>query len=141
MKTRPRLIGLLVLLVLAGVAGYAYVGQTSTAEPGSGAPIAEVVVPELDAAAQEGKAAYQESCTSCHGDNAAGQEGVAPPLVHPIYEPGHHGDASFHMAAQNGARSHHWPFGDMPPVEDVTQSDVDKILTYVRTLQRANGIK
>ena len=47
--------------------------------------------------------------------NAAGQNGVAPPLVHKLYEPGHHSDMAFIMAAKNGVRSHHWRFGNMPP--------------------------
>ncbi|MFZ2100653.1 MAG: cytochrome c, partial [Oricola sp.] len=90
--------------------------------------------------AMEGEAVFNAKCASCHGENAAGQAGVAPPLVHVIYEPNHHSDAAFHIAAQRGARAHHWPFGDMPPVAGVGEAEVDKIVTYVRTLQRANGI-
>jgi mono/diheme cytochrome c family protein len=87
-----------------------------------------------------GARAYDAACAACHGVNAQGQDGVAPPLVHKIYEPGHHGDMSFVLAAQNGVRAHHWKFGDMPPVEGVTRSDVLAIIAYVRALQRANGI-
>jgi len=39
-----------------------------------------------------------------------------------------------------GVRGHHWPFGDMPPVEGVTRGDVTMIIAYIRELQRANGI-
>ena len=66
--------------------------------------------------------------------------GVAPPLVHVIYEPSHHGDRAFLLAAQNGVRGHHWPFGNMPPVEGITQADVMDIVAYIRRLQRENGI-
>jgi len=73
--------------------------------------------------------------------NAAGQEGIAPPLVHKIYEPSHHADGSFFLAVRQGVRAHHWPFGNMPPIEDLTERDVGRIVAYVRTLQRANGIQ
>lgn len=109
--------------------------------PATSASLVAVAVPELSAAEQSGEAAFNAKCASCHGDNAAGQDGVAPPLVHRIYEPGHHGDQAFLVAANLGARAHHWPFGDMPPVEGVTEAEVARIVAYVRALQRANGIE
>jgi len=79
--------------------------------------LAEVLVPEtLSQNAQIGKLGFEAKCLVCHGVNAAGQDGVAPPLVHIIYEPSHHGDESFQRAVAMGVRGHHWPFGDMPPV-------------------------
>ena len=106
-----------------------------------GAPMVQVVLPEtLSTNAQVGKLAYEAKCAVCHGTNAAGQDGVAPPLVHKIYEPSHHGDAAFLLAAKNGVRAHHWRFGNMPPVEGVTDKQIEWIVTYVRELQRANGI-
>ena len=107
----------------------------------AGSPIVEVTVPaELSANAEVGKRAFEAKCAACHGAAAAGQNGVAPPLVHKIYEPSHHSDMAFVMAAQNGVRAHHWNFGNMPPIEGLTQGDVKMIATYVRELQRANGI-
>ena len=44
------------------------------------------------------------------------------------------------VAAKNGVRQHHWPFGNMPPVEGITDSEISNIIAYVRTVQRANGI-
>jgi len=89
---------------------------------------------------QIGKHAFDAACAACHGANAQGRQGIAPPLVHKIYEPSHHADAAFILAAQNGVRAHHWRFGDMPPVEGVTRADVMDIVAYVRSVQRANGI-
>ena len=107
----------------------------------AGAPIVEVALPaELSANAEIGKLAFEAKCAACHGANAAGQNGVAPPLVHKIYEPSHHSDMAFVMAVQNGVRSHHWSFGNMPQIERLTQGDVMMIAAYVRELQRANGI-
>lgn len=45
--------------------------------------------------------------------NAAGKHGLAPPLVHRIYEPDHHGDRAFLSTVQNGVQSHHWDFCGM----------------------------
>ena len=99
-----------------------------------------VVVPELSATARAGAAAFAENCATCHGENAGGTD-RGPPLVHRIYEPGHHGDMAFLLAVQRGVRAHHWRFGDMPPVEGVSQDEAREIVAYVRELQRANGIR
>jgi len=106
-----------------------------------GAPIVNVKLPaELSENAKIGKLAFEGVCAACHGTNAAGQNGVAPPLIHNTYRPGHHGEGAFLSAAQNGVRSHHWAFGDMPPLEGLTTADVKYIVTYIRELQRENGI-
>jgi len=113
--------------------------DTSNVE--AGAPLADVKVPaSFSATAQMGERAFNAKCAVCHGKNAAGQNGVAPPLVHQIYRPGHHGDIAFQLAAKNGVRSHHWRFGNMPPLEGLTQADVKTIVAYIRELQRGNGI-
>ncbi len=97
------------------------------------------VKPPLDSVAMDGEALFVANCVACHGENALGSE-QGPPLIHKIYEPGHHGDLSFLNAALNGVRAHHWRFGNMPPVEGITAEEVAKIVAYIRTLQRANGI-
>lgn len=107
----------------------------------NGDPIANVVVPsELSAEAVIGKRMFDGKCASCHGADAAGRNGFAPPLVHKTYEPGHHSDEAFQRAAQNGVTAHHWRFGNMPPVPGLTRGDVQYIARYVRELQRENGI-
>lgn len=112
-----------------------------TSSLSQGDPIVVVALPEtLSGDAQIGKRVFDLKCASCHGENAAGQEGIAPPLVHKIYEPGHHSDASFLAAARRGVRAHHWRFGNMPPVDGLTDADVKYIAGYVRELQRENGI-
>lgn len=110
----------------------------------AGAPAPDpdsVIVPKtLSAPSYFGQLAFEKSCASCHGKNGAGGTRNGPPLVHPIYEPGHHPDGAFLRAATAGVRSHHWDFGDMPPVEGVTEETVGLIVSYIRELQRANGI-
>jgi cytochrome c len=134
------------VLVAAGV-GYAMwlvtsqTAATETAVSMDGGVPANVLLPEtLSQNALIGKLGFDAKCSACHGVNAAGQDGVAPPLVHIIYEPSHHGDDAFQRAAAMGVRAHHWPFGDMPPVEGVTRGEVTMIIAYIRELQRANGI-
>lgn len=117
-----------------------YVRWSEKERPQSGEALANVTVPQLSTVAVEGEALFNASCAQCHGTNAVGQDGLAPPLVHIIYESSHHTDAAFLLAVKNGVRAHHWRFGDMPPVEGVSDEDITKIVAYVRELQRANGI-
>jgi cytochrome c len=100
----------------------------------------EIAVAGLSAHATKGKPIYEANCSLCHGQNGSGTD-KGPPFIHKIYEPSHHGDASFQQAARSGVRAHHWPFGNMPPVPNVTKKDVKLIVAYVRELQRANGIR
>ena len=104
------------------------------------APNAEdILVPDLTPVAMNGKQVFEKNCAACHGPNGAGTD-QGPPLIHKIYEPGHHGDAAFHLAAKNGVQSHHWRYGNMPPVAGLTDTQVGWIVKYVREVQRANGI-
>ena len=130
-----------IALVAIAVAGNLLSGFWNDAAE-DGAPMVAVRLPAaLSAKARSGQEAFEANCAVCHGKNAAGQFGTAPPLVHAIYEPGHHGDESFQRAVALGAPAHHWGFGDMPPVEGLSRSDVDRIVAYIRELQRANGIR
>ena len=90
--------------------------------------------------AKIGQTAFYAKCSSCHGANAVGQQGIAPPLVHKIYEPSHHGDEAFQRAVAMGVRMHHWTFGQMPSIDGLTRSDVATIISYIRELQQANEI-
>lgn len=137
----------LVAVIVAGGVAYGFWpvhGQSTDADGQSGtqgAAMANVVIPEtLSENTQIGQKAFETNCAACHGLNAAGLDGVAPPLVHKIYEPSHHGDESFQLAAAQGVRAHHWPFGNMPAVEGITRGEVTLIIAYIRELQRANGI-
>lgn len=111
-------------------------GQT----PVVGDTIVAVSMPELSGMARPGATAFAGLCAHCHGANAGGIEGKGPPLIHKVYEPGHHGDFSIVRAVRLGVRSHHWQFGDMPPVEGATDADIKAIIAFIRTVQNANGI-
>lgn len=136
-----------IALWLAVVLAVFTIAACSSAEPpqydtgassGADAPVA-VTVPALSEKAQAGETVFNANCALCHGPNAAGT-GLGPPLVHKIYEPNHHQDFSFRSAVQNGVPAHHWQFGNMPPAPQVAEDDVERIICYVRELQRANGI-
>lgn len=101
---------------------------------------AQVVQPELSGKSIFGKLAYDKFCAECHGASGTGSN-KGPPFLHRYYLPGHHGDQAFHVAATRGVRAHHWGFGDMPPVEGVTEQHVDMIVEYVRALQKTNGFQ
>lgn len=107
-----------------------------------GQALAVVTMPAaLSPEAQAGQQAFAANCASCHGADAEGQAGIAPPLIHKIYEPGHHSDLAFVMAARNGVRAHHWPFGNMAPVPGLTDAELANIIRFVREVQVANGIR
>ena len=136
---------LIFLCVIGALAGYRLLTaegpELAGTEDAAGDAIVAVTVPDaLSSNAQIGLSAFSAKCAACHGENAGGKEGLAPPLVHEIYEPSHHGDESFQRAAAVGVRQHHWPFGNMPPVDGITRGEVAMIIAYVRELQRANGI-
>ena len=98
-----------------------------------------VKTPEMTPELNLGKMNYDVYCAECHGTNAVGTD-KGPTFLHKVYHPGHHGDAAFFTAPKQGARAHHWKFGDMKPVEGVTDGQLDKIVKYVRALQKANGL-
>ena len=123
-----------IAVVLAGVGAFVWnLNSSGKLETVS------VTVPSLSALAVTGKKAFDGNCKACHGVNGAGSD-KGPPLVHDIYNPGHHGDQSFLRAAKRGVRQHHWAFGNMPPVPGVNERDVAAIIRYVRELQLGNGI-
>ena len=130
-------VGVMVAVVIVGVVGWLQYFDDDPAGPADGATA--LTIPPLSAEATAGAALFEENCMACHGRHASGSD-QGPPLVHRIYEPNHHGDIAFRLAARNGVRSHHWDFGDMQPVDGVSDEDVIKITRYVRELQKANGV-
>jgi mono/diheme cytochrome c family protein len=115
---------------------------SSSAPPvSSGAPSVSGTAPGAAKPAEfaKGESLFKGDCGPCHGQDAMGTD-LGPPLIHPIYQPDHHSDASFYLAIRNGARSHHWMYGDMPPVQGVSDDDAKRIVAYIRRLQHQAGI-
>lgn len=108
--------------------------------PGESEDAAPPALPPTPSELARGESLYVSACASCHGVAGTGTS-QGPPLVHIIYEPSHHGDASFQLAVRAGVRAHHWRFGDMPPQPQVAQEEVAEIVRYVRWVQRQRGIE
>jgi mono/diheme cytochrome c family protein len=89
----------------------------------SGETQATVKIPVLSELAKTGEVAYSANCASCHGKNGSGTDS-GPPLIHDIYNPGHHSDAAFYMAALKGVRGHHWRYGNMPAQPQASKKDL-----------------
>ncbi|WP_173983511.1 cytochrome c [Magnetospirillum sp. SS-4] len=99
-----------------------------------------LVVPQLSAQAGAGKAAFEQACAACHGAALRGSD-AGPPLLHAFYSPGSgHGDDVILAAAANGAKAHHWKFGDMPKPEGLKPGQEKDVLAYIRAMQTANGL-
>jgi len=92
------------------------------------------------AADADGTAVYQGRCASCHGDDLRGTN-KGPSQLSIVYEPNHHGDASFRSAIRNGTQQHHWDFGDMPAVTDITDEQIELVISYIREQQEALGFE
>ncbi len=81
---------------------------------------------------------YQASCASCHGVDLKGTN-KGPSHLSIVYEPNHHPDESFRSAITNGARQHHWEFGDMEPVQGLSDQDIEDVIMFVRSEQVRQG--
>ena len=136
MKIKDNLLKYFLLAFFVGAVGVVVAKVTA---PSSGGTRVDVSVPAFTSIAQAGEKAFTANCVQCHGVNAAGTD-KGPPLVHDIYNPGHHGDDAFFFAVRNGTRQHHWPYGNMPAQPQVSMSELGAIVQYVRELQAANGI-
>ena len=101
----------------------------------NGGESADAIAPYAD----NGATLFAASCALCHGERGVGTQ-TGPPLVHQIYEPGHHSDDSFRNAMKNGVVSHHWNFGNMPARPELSDGDIEDIIAYVRAIQREAGI-
>ncbi|MCF6321204.1 MAG: cytochrome c [Rhizobiaceae bacterium] len=138
-KIRANFVPMMVVLFLVGGVAAMFSGNSgNNADPRTNSRV-DVSVPELTELALEGEALFNENCAACHGKDAGGSDN-GPSLIHTTYNPGHHPDEAFYFAAKNGVRAHHWGFGNMPKVEGIKQSEVTKIIRYIRDLQFANGI-
>ena len=138
---KPYLTIIIFIFVLGLIYVFWPIAKNASKNVSSDNSLTTITLPKtLTASAQTGKHIYDVKCAHCHGTNAVGQNNVAPPLIHKIYELNHHGDESFQRAVALGVSAHHWPFGNMPPIEGVSRDDVKLIIAYIRKVQNINGI-
>ena len=105
-----------------------------------GESMIDIKVPKIEEQYLNGESLFNKNCISCHGIHGVGVKGAGPPLIHIIYEPSYHGDESFYSAVKYGVQSHHWTFGNMSAVKNITDKEIADIIKYIRFIQRANGI-
>lgn len=118
------------MMVIA--AGLAVVAAACADSADSGVDAAD----DLDRGAE----VYASSCASCHGDRLQGTD-KGPPQLSSVYEPNHHPDASYESAIRNGSPQHHWRFGDMEPVEGLTDDDIAVVIAFIRSEQARLGFE
>jgi mono/diheme cytochrome c family protein len=87
-----------------------------------------------------GDVLYQTNCAECHGSDLRGTD-KGPSHLSIVYVPGHHGDQAFVVAARAGVRAHHWDFGNMAPVEGLSDDNLTAIIAFVRETQRIEGFE
>jgi len=103
------------------------------------AAAADAPGPKVPPALAKGEALFNTNCSVCHGIGARGTR-QGPPFLDKVYEPNHHADTAFYLAAEMGVRAHHWKFGDMPKIPGVTRDDLTQIIAYIRWHQKQAGI-
>lgn len=120
-------------------ASFSIVVAACSGDGATGAGDSNIPVQDAELVAQ-GEPLYQASCASCHGADLRGTD-KGPSHLSIVYEPNHHGDGAFVLAALRGVRQHHWSFGDMAPVPGLSEEDLEAIVAYVREQQRLNGFE
>jgi mono/diheme cytochrome c family protein len=83
---------------------------------------------------------YQAACAACHGTDLRGTD-QGPSHLSAVYEPNHHSDAAFLLAVRNGSPHHHWRFGDMKPIDGLSEEDIVALTAFVREKQRVEGFE
>ncbi len=96
--------------------------------------------PEPIPAGADGATIYQARCASCHGEDLRGTD-KGPSQLSIVYEPNHHGDNTYRTAIRNGVAQHHWGFGNMPAVQDITDEQIELVIAYIRAQQEALGFE
>jgi mono/diheme cytochrome c family protein len=101
-------------------------------DEGVGAPASPVPV-------EQGMVAFAGECARCHGRLAGGTE-RGPNLIHRDYGPGVRSDAQFRLAVREGKPARRG-YGAMPPSPGVSKRRLDRMIRFLRELQRARGIR
>ena len=120
--------------IIAAMLGLALTACSSADSDSPGIPVQNS---DLVAA---GDVLYQANCAECHGSDLRGTD-KGPSHLSNVYVPGHHGDQAFVVAARVGVRAHHWDFGNMEPIEGLSDDDLTAIIAFVRENQRIEGFE
>ena len=97
-------------------------------------------VPASSLSAQAGRIAFAEECAGCHGRLAGGTE-RGPDLIQPAYGRRARSDAQFRRAVREGMPARRGGYGEMPAVKGVSERRLDRMIAFLREVQRVNGIR
>ncbi len=95
--------------------------------------------PPSSLSVEQGLVAFAGECARCHGQLARGTE-RGPNLIHRYYGPSARSDAQFRRAVREGMPAR-GGYGAMPAAPDVSKRRLERMITFLRELQRANGIR
>ena len=115
-----------VVFVVFGIPGLAVFNE-GTGVSGSSLPV------------QQGRIAFAGECARCHGRLARGTE-RGPDLIHPDYGLSVRSDAQFRRAVREGLPARRG-YGAMPPAPGVSERRLNRMIAFLRELQRVNGIR
>lgn len=124
-------------LVEIGLLGATMLALTAC---GGGAGVTVDIPPQDPGLVETGAELYEANCAQCHGSDLRGTD-AGPSHLSEVYVPSHHGDGAFLVAVVAGSPEHHWDFGPMPPIDGLTESDVEAIVAFVRERQRLEGFE
>ena len=89
---------------------------------------------------QQGGIAFIEECAGCHGRLAQGTD-RGPNLIHPDYGPGNRSDAQIRQVVREGVPTRRRDYVDMLPTTNLSEHKLEQMVTYLREIQRMNGIR
>jgi mono/diheme cytochrome c family protein len=91
------------------------------------------------AAAEAGRLAFTEFCIDCHGRLAEGTD-RGPDLIAPRFGRALYSDDAFRGARYNKETQHAHADAGAKGAPAFSEVEVDQVLAYVRSLQKARGI-
>lgn len=101
-------------------------------DPATNVRLPLATTPQTAAAAK----LYDGKCAVCHGKALEGTK-KGPSLI--PYDPAHHPDGTFRDAITLGVKEHHWKMGNMPPIEGLTDAEIESLIDYIRDVQAFNS--
>lgn len=94
---------------------------------------------------QQGGVAFAEECAGCHGRLGWGTQ-RGPNLIHPDYGPRVLSDTQIRRAVREGVPArqgvgNRGGYIDMPPASNLSERRLNRMVTFLREIQRMNGIR
>jgi mono/diheme cytochrome c family protein len=101
--------------------------------------------PASSQSVQQGGISFAEECAGCHGRLGRGTE-RGPNLIHPDFGPRVLSDARIRRAVREGVPArpgvgYRGGTIDMPPASNLSERSLNRMVTFLREIQRANGIR